>query len=96
MSRLDGRMIQVETDGDGNPTAFTLPGGTLCQKVINYISYWREWIGILEGEPERDIWWVQTEGGICEIHCLRYLTTDKPDKQAASRESMWLIHAWED
>jgi len=49
VNRLDGRLIAVETDGDGNPVAFTLPDGQPPQAILNHLAYWREWIGVLEG-----------------------------------------------
>lgn len=101
MSRLDGRPITVETDRDGNPIAFTLPDGSSRQSILSHLTYWREWIGILDGEPERDIWWVETTHGICEIHCLRYLPsgesgTGDTRRQVTLLKEMWLLHAWED
>jgi len=87
VNRLDGRLIAVETDGDGNPVAFTLPDGQPPQAILNHLAYWREWIGVLEGEPERDVWWVRTPRGICEIHCLR---------QPTAETEVWLLHAWGD
>jgi hypothetical protein len=86
MSRLDGRIISVETDSDGNPIAFILPGSPR-DEVRQQLTYWREWIGILSGEPERDVWRVQTPRGICEIHCLRPATVTT---------AMWVLHSWED
>lgn len=90
MSRQQGRLIDVKADAEGNPVAFSLPDGSAMQTVVAYLSYWREWIGVLDGEPERDVWCVETTHGICEIHCLRSPlgTEDSPET--------WLLHAWED
>jgi hypothetical protein len=87
VSRLDGRPIRVKTDIEGRPIAFLLPDGSPEQKIFRRLAYWREWIGVLDGEPERDIWRVETiQGGICEIHCLNPI-------QAAET---WILHGWED
>lgn len=90
MSRLDGRRIAVETDTDGNPIAFVIADQQEPQPVLHTLAYWREWIGILDGEPERDIWRVETPRGICEIHNLRY------PRSKNEWSKTWLLHAWED
>lgn len=89
MSRRDGRLLRVETDAEGNPTAFSPPDGMPRQEVLSRLTHWREWIGVLDGEPERDIWRVQTRCGVCEIHRLR-------QPVAKADEPVWLLYAWAD
>jgi len=96
IARRDGRTLTAVTqDADGRPVAFALPAGPATQTlhVLQVLDHWREWIGILDGEPERDIWRVETDtGGICELHHLRPPTTAEADPPTAT----WLLHGWED
>lgn len=95
MSRLDGRPVQVETDEEGKPLAITFPGATSPERVLLPLAFWREWIGVLDGEPERDIWRVVVKRGVCEIHCLRFPSSVFDGRTPMDKE-MWLLHAWED
>lgn len=53
----------------------TNPEGAPCWvngwEVLHVHSFHREWIGALEGEPERDVWKVETARGILELHRVR-------------------------
>jgi hypothetical protein len=40
-------------------------------EVLHVHSHHREWIGALEGEPERDVWKVETARGILELHHIQ-------------------------
>ncbi len=90
MSRLDGRWAQVECDERGQPLGITLAGTTAPLPVLGIRRHWREWLGALDGEPERDIWQVETPPGVCELHCLR-----EPNEDEDSR-GQWLLFRWED
>lgn len=76
--------VSVTTDGVGRPTRVE-PN----QPITAVLSHHREWIGILDGEPERDIWIVETPQGIAELHCLR--ATGEDDKPGD-----WILHRWLD
>jgi hypothetical protein len=91
MSRLDGRYLTVETDPRGRPTQFT-PHGDRAVPVTGWSKHWREWIGVLDGQPERAIWQVVTEQGACELHHLRQPTDE--DEEPAGGE--WVLFRWED
>ena len=41
------------------------------QPILSILAHHREWIGVLDGEPERDVWLVETPDGICELHRSR-------------------------
>ncbi|MES2465414.1 MAG: hypothetical protein V4671_33010 [Armatimonadota bacterium] len=77
MSRISNRLVSVETDPvTGEPLRVE---GVPVRRVLDH---WREWIGILQGESERDLWRLETPLGICEVHLLR--------------PSHWLLARWED
>lgn len=75
MSRVVGQPIAVVTNPQGAPCWVS------GWEVLHVHSYHREWIGALEGEPERDVWKVETARGILELHYLR---------------DTWLLAKWED
>jgi hypothetical protein len=85
VSRRDGRPVAVVVDPAGRPLCVSgSPVHTIC-------GFWREWIGALEGEPERDIWRVVTDRGIVELHRLH-----APVDTEASTGGHWLLATWED
>jgi hypothetical protein len=103
MSRLDGRYAQVETDADGQPLAFTVHGTRDGIAVTGVADYWREWIGVLEGEPERDIWRLETSQGACELHHMRTPQEnsggDNESHESVTKEQgvdAWVLFRWED
>ena len=103
MSRLDGRPVSVQADADEKPVALCIGNpDTDPLPVVRYLTYWREWIGILDGEPERDVWRVETPRGICELHCLRYLSPPQHAEAAGTADpdmvvqKQWLLYRWED
>ncbi len=85
MSRLVQQPVEVETTGcdGGPPVAFRLRDGR-CFTVASVLDSWREWFGVLEGEPERDVWQVETPAGFAELHCVY------------GQSGQWLLHAWLD
>jgi hypothetical protein len=85
MSRRLDQEIPVESDGDGVPAVV---GGVAVRQVV---EHWREWIGIHDGEPQRDIWVVDIGCGIAEVHCLSW-----PDGDVENGEGHWVLHAWRD
>ena len=91
MSRLDGRWAHVECDGQGHPARFMLAGTKAAVSILGIRGHWREWLGALDGEPERDIWQVETPPGVCELHCLR-----EPGEEEEGAGGQWLLFRWED
>jgi len=71
MSRLAGFPAAVSVDDIGRPESIEARPALPRTRVLEVIDRWREWIGILEGMPERDVWLVETPYGIAELHCLR-------------------------
>ena len=75
MSRLVGRAVAVIADHRGAPCRVD------GRAVLHVYSHHREWIGALEGEPERDVWRVETADGIAEMHQI---------------QGVWHLARWED
>ena len=99
MSRLDGRPAQVACDAAGRPAAFTLAGEKRPVMVAMVLDHFREWIGVLDGEPERDVWQVETAHcGVCELHHLRPPTEDATEdaEESDANAGDWLLFRWED
>ena len=96
MSRLDGRPAQVACDAAGRPVAFILAGEKRPVTVAAVLDHFREWIGALEGEPQRDVWQVETAHcGVCELHHLRHPSHDS-DEDNGDKAGAWLLYRWED
>ena len=76
MSRLDGRHADVQTDPLGRPTRFVASGSRQEVAVHGWASHHREWIGVLDGEAQRDVWLVATNRGVCELHRLSRPASD--------------------
>ena len=91
MSRIDGRYVMVETDTEGRPLSLLPRGERTPVAVEGWARHWREWVGILDGEPERDIWHVLTGRGACELHHLRQPTADSDEP-----EGQWVLWRWDD
>ena len=91
MSRLDGRYIDVETGGEDRPLSFLPHGERTRVAVTGWAKHWREWVGILDGDMERDIWHVATGVGPCELHHLRQPTAEDDEPSG-----YWLIFRWDD
>ena len=91
MSRLDGRYADVKQDGAGGLTGFVIRGERDVVAVTGVAEHHREWIGVLEGEPERDVWRVDTPRGSCELHHLR-----QPTAEDEEPDGYWLIFRWDD
>ena len=79
MSRLDGRYADVQTDALGRPIQFTASGSRQEVTVHGWASHHREWIGVLDGEAQRDVWLVATNRGVCELHRLSRPIADDDD-----------------
>lgn len=85
MSRRIDRPARVATDRFGVPTEVD------GEPVRRRHDHWREWIGIHDGDPQRDVWLVETDRGICELHYLCH-----PDGDDDLGPGRWLVHAWRD
>lgn len=90
MSRRVNIPVIVHCNHRGEPVAVTIGRTATPLPVLERCSHWREWFGILEGEPQRDVWKVHLPNGICELHCLRH-----PLAEHAS-PGEWILHRWED
>ena len=75
---------------DGAPAAFLVPGTRDVVEISGVVDHWREWIGALDGEPERDVWRVETARGTCELHGL---AVPKGDEEP---ERSWILFRWDD
>lgn len=91
MSRMDGRRATVECDGNGRLASVQVAGEHWPWEVIRVVSHWREWLGALDGEPERDIWHVLTRRGGCELHGLCPLGAEENAPPA-----QWILFRWDD
>ena len=80
MSRRVNTPATVQTDPDTG-----VPVRVDGAPVLAVLDHWREWIGILQSEPERDVWRVELARGICELHKLHLV-----------HSSCWLLAGWED
>jgi len=96
VSRLDGRAAEVACNVTGQPQAFTLAGEKRPVPVAAVLEHWREWIGALNGEPQRDVWQVETAHcGVCELHHLRH-PSHHSDEDNGDQTGAWLLYRWED
>ena len=77
MSRLVEMPVAVVTNPEQEPCVVN------GSQIVQVLSHHREWIGVLEGEPERDVWKVETIRGVLELHYLR-------------DSGQWLHARWED
>lgn len=96
MSRIVDIPITVETLEDAGyitpaPAAIVFLDGTPSLPVVRVLGFHRQWVGILQGEPERDVWCVETGRGIARLYGIRRQTADGEGEVAG-----WLLHAWED
>ena len=62
MSRIVDKPAAVVTRPGGSPA---LVNGS---EVLHVHETYRTWAGVLEGRPEIDIWWIETPGGVLELH----------------------------
>jgi hypothetical protein len=86
---MDGQPTRVKLTGDA-PVAFLLPGTRDVVRITAVLDHWREWIGVLDGEPERDVWHVETARGTCELHGLGYPKGDEEPERS------WILFRWDD
>ena len=91
MSRIDGRWATVACGEDGQPASVQVRGERSPWEVLRIVSHWREWLGALEGEPERDIWHVLTARGGCELHGLC-----PPSAGEEAPPAQWVLWRWDD
>jgi hypothetical protein len=87
MSRRLSRLVSVRCDDTGTPLCI-LTGG-ISVPVEGVVDDWREWLGVLDGEPQRDVWIVDTASGVYELHRLH----DDTDGDDAGQ---WLLDRAED
>jgi hypothetical protein len=94
VSRLLDRPVSVACRADGSPAAFVWEGSRLVVRDI--ANHFREWVGALEGAPERDIWRVETAWGICELHHLHPPADEDKEETGEATAGAWILHRWED
>jgi hypothetical protein len=85
----EGMPTEVTTDEWNRP--LTVEG----EPVLRRLAYFREWIGILDGEPQLDVWRVETPSGICELHFRSYPNGEE-EKNALDPACVWILARWED
>lgn len=103
MSRLVGRPVAVDSAPGGAPASLRLWDGRDLP-VVAVLDRWREWFGVLEGEPERDVWRVDTPAGACELHQIRTaagvgeaeVSGGPPAGSSGEACGVWVLHAWLD
>ncbi len=79
---------------DGAPAEVSF--GRTRLAVTGVMDAWREWYDVLDGGPERDIWILETSGGICEVHGVRAAVADSPQGDSERPCDQWLLCRWED
>lgn len=89
MSRIINEAVSVACDESGFPVSFVWQGRRCFARDAG--ERFREWIGALQGEPERDIWRLDTQQGICELHFLH-----PPIMDGDALDGDWLLYRWED
>ncbi len=89
MSRRLSRPVDVQCDWGGVPILIRV--GPAPLPVCAVLDDWREWFGVLFGEPERDVWIVDTPKGVYELHCVRYQPENGSEPQG-----QWIIERAED
>ncbi|MDX1931201.1 MAG: hypothetical protein SFU56_01210 [Capsulimonadales bacterium] len=90
MSRRVCEPVTVDCFPNGEPYRVRFAGAGAYCTVLAIREHWREWLGALDGEPERDIWQVELPQGVCELHCLRDPLAPPPIPE------YWLLDRWED
>jgi hypothetical protein len=76
-----------------------LSGERLPIDVTAVRDYWREWFNIVQGEPERDVWQVETGRGLLELHhVLPPLGTamSAAVDDTGDTNDKWFLARWED
>lgn len=98
MSRIVQIPIGVECDADGQPVSLVIEHKLPLYPVLHHLAHWREWIGVLDGEPQRDVWKIEIERGVCEIHYLSFPKDGESESDPAlgERISEWVLARWED
>jgi hypothetical protein len=91
--RLD-RPVSVACRADGSPTSFVWEGDRLA--IRGALNHFREWVGALDGAPERDIWRVETARGVCELHHMHPPADAEEAIVTAATAGDWVLHRWED
>lgn len=91
---LVGRPVSVTMDTQGIPLLME------DMPILDISDHYREWVGILEGLPQVDIWRVRTAQGIGELHFVCHPVASPPDKEnhllVTQPVGHWLLVRWED
>lgn len=99
MSRRLRRSVEVQCDGRGVPAIILM--GRASLPVYGVVDGWREWFGAVFGEPERDVWIVDTPQGVYELHCVRFPGEEhskelSADDQTGREQGQWVMERAED
>ncbi len=96
VSRLDVRPILVDCDEAGCPIAFRGLGAAHPLPIRTVVDHRREWLGALDGEPECDVWVVETPAGVVELRRLRHPDGGEDGTEGPRDADQWGLHRWED
>lgn len=91
MSRRVNQPVAVDAADDGAPVAFCWHDR--WHSVRQVLKHTREWIGVLDGEPQRDIFVIRSERGVCELHFSSFPSDDAGD-DTVDGSGTWLLAAW--
>ncbi len=94
MSRIVNTPLAVVCDVDDKPVSFRWRRDSIA--VLTVCHHWREWVGALDGEAERDIWRVDTAQGIAELHHLHAASLAEGEEADNSPPGQWILYRWED
>lgn len=95
MSRRAAKFVQVLCTPEGVPAVIVT--GRTRLLVCGVADRWREWFDVLDGEPEHEVWVLDTDGGVCEVHGLRPCpSTESPPGEEDVPCAEWLLCRWED
>ncbi len=96
MSRRVDLPVRVACDEEGTPLSLALDPTANSLPILSYLSHWREWFAVLDGEPERGVWRVETARGVCELHCLRFPQEYDSEDESEAAPGTWLLARWAD
>jgi hypothetical protein len=85
VSRLVNLPVEVEVNAAGEPVAVHVPGNPEPIPVDDLGEHYVMWVGVLRGEPQREVFQAKFGGAIGELHCLR----KHGDR---SKPGDWVIH----
>ena len=95
MSRCLSRSVDVRCNAKGVPVSIL--AGRAYLPVCEVVDEWREWFGSVFGEPERDVWIVDTPKGIYELHHVGFpVNAELENAELEQEQSHWVMERVED